>query len=84
MGQDLRNPKLKSQEVSSPKFGDCFSSKITGDLRIVLRDKDGYVEITGLIDTGGHTGNKTGYQAKKITITTPTNKSTLHFFLTFQ
>ena len=84
MSKDSREPKLKSQKVSSPKFGDCFSSKIIGDLRIVWRYKDGYVEIVGLIDTGGHTDNKTGCQAKNLTITTPTNKSTPHFSQTFQ
>lgn len=48
--------KLASHKVKTPKFGYCFSSSITGDLRLIWRYNNGLVEIIDLLDIGGHSG----------------------------
>ena len=45
---------LKSHKVNTPKFGSCFSSRITGDLRIIWRYNQGEIEVIDLLDIGGH------------------------------
>jgi mRNA-degrading endonuclease YafQ of YafQ-DinJ toxin-antitoxin module len=48
-------PELKSHKVNTPKFGECFSSRVTGDIRIIWRyGEDGLLEILELLDIGGH------------------------------
>ena len=48
-------PSLGSHKVNTPKFGECFSSKITGDIRIIWRyDSDNRLEILELLDLVGH------------------------------
>ena len=57
LSQDPRNPSLGSHKVNSPKFGECVSSRVTGDIRIIWRYKDKNkleIEILELIDIGGH------------------------------
>jgi mRNA-degrading endonuclease YafQ of YafQ-DinJ toxin-antitoxin module len=50
-----RLPSLKSHKVNSPKFGDCFSSTVTSDIRIIWRyNSDGEIEILELLDIGGN------------------------------
>ena len=47
--------RLGSHKVNSPKFGSCFSSRVTGDIRIIWNyGVDGEVEILELLDIGGH------------------------------
>lgn len=48
------DPSLKSHKVNTPKFGSCFSSRITGDLRIIWRYNQGEIEVIDLLDIGGH------------------------------
>jgi mRNA-degrading endonuclease YafQ of YafQ-DinJ toxin-antitoxin module len=46
---------LHSHKVNSPKFGNCFSSSITGDLRIIWQyNQNQEIEIIDLLDIGGH------------------------------
>ena len=53
--QDPLLPSLGSHKVNTPKFGQCFSSRVTGDLRIIWRyDIDNRLEILELLDLGSH------------------------------
>jgi mRNA-degrading endonuclease YafQ of YafQ-DinJ toxin-antitoxin module len=55
--ENPKNPALGSHKVNSPKFGQCISSRITGDIRLIWRYKDITrleIEILQLIDIGGH------------------------------
>jgi mRNA-degrading endonuclease YafQ of YafQ-DinJ toxin-antitoxin module len=57
LGQDPKDPKLDSHKVKTPKFGQCFSSIITGDLRLIWsHNENNEVEIIDLLDIGGHSG----------------------------
>ncbi len=48
-------PSLGSHKVNTPKFGECFSSKVTGDIRIIWKyDENDSLEILELLDLGGH------------------------------
>ena len=52
---DPSDPKLHSHKVNSPKFGSCFSSRVTGDIRIIWNyGVDREVEVLDLLDIGGH------------------------------
>ncbi len=54
---------LKTHKVNSKKFGERYSSRLTGDLRIIWDfDKDTrLVKIIMIQDIGGHSGNKGVY-----------------------
>jgi mRNA-degrading endonuclease YafQ of YafQ-DinJ toxin-antitoxin module len=48
-------PQLRSHKVSTLKFGECYSSRVTGDIRVIWRfGADGEIEILELLDIGGH------------------------------
>jgi mRNA-degrading endonuclease YafQ of YafQ-DinJ toxin-antitoxin module len=48
-------PGLKSNKVNTPKFGECYSSRVTGDIRIIWKfGEDGEIEIIELLDIGVH------------------------------
>jgi mRNA-degrading endonuclease YafQ of YafQ-DinJ toxin-antitoxin module len=55
------DPKLKSHKVSTPKFGEAFSTSITGDLRIIWNFINEEVSIIDILDIGGHSGSKGVY-----------------------
>jgi mRNA-degrading endonuclease YafQ of YafQ-DinJ toxin-antitoxin module len=61
LGENPRNPKLYSHKVNTSKFGVCFSSKISGDIRLIWRYKNGELEILELLDIGGHSGKNSVY-----------------------
>jgi len=47
-------PSLGSHKVNTPKFGQCFSSRVTGDVRIIWQyDNENRLEILELLDLGG-------------------------------
>ena len=57
LAENPRNPSLGSHKVNSPKFGECVSSRVTGDIRIIWRYKDENkleIEVLELVDIGGH------------------------------
>lgn len=62
------NPKaapLKSHKVIAIDGSQAFSSRVTGDLRIIWRyanEAAEQVQILDLIDIGGHEGSKKVYQ----------------------
>jgi mRNA-degrading endonuclease YafQ of YafQ-DinJ toxin-antitoxin module len=48
-------PQLKSHKVNTPKFGECFSTRVTRDIRIIWQfGESGEIEILELLDIGGH------------------------------
>lgn len=55
LSEDPLLPSLLSHKVNTPKFGECFSSRVTGDIRIIWRyDSNNRLEILELLDLGGH------------------------------
>ena len=58
---DPRMHLLKSHKVKTPRFGDCFSSSINGDLRIIWDYSDSEVFVLDLLDIGGHSGSNSVY-----------------------
>ena len=55
LSEDPLLPSLLSHKVTTPKFGECFSSRVTGDIRIIWRyDSYNQLEILELLDLGGH------------------------------
>lgn len=55
-------PGLRTHKVSTRKYGEMYSSRVTGDLRIIWSfDKSDTVRIL-LLDLGGHSGKKKVYQ----------------------
>lgn len=59
-----KNPSLFSHKVDTPKFGLCFSTRVSGDIRIIWRYKKetGAIEILELLDIGGHSGGGKVYK----------------------
>jgi addiction module RelE/StbE family toxin len=55
------NPTLKSHKVVTPKFGSAFSSRVTGDLRIIWDYDGNNIDIIDLLDMGGHSGGNKVY-----------------------
>jgi mRNA-degrading endonuclease YafQ of YafQ-DinJ toxin-antitoxin module len=55
------NPSLKSHKVITPKFGTVFSSRVTGDLRIIWDFDGDNITVIDLLDIGGHSGGKGVY-----------------------
>ena len=57
LAENPNNPKLRSHKVS-----DVYSSRVTGDIRIIWQyGKDGEIQIRELLDIGGHSGAKKVY-----------------------
>ena len=59
------NPKdssLYSHQVISKQFGKLWSSKVTGDLRIIWTYNDDQVFVLDIFDIGGHEGSKSVYK----------------------
>jgi len=51
---------LKTHKVKTPKWGELYSSRATGDIRIIWR-RLGKQLILVLVDIGGHSGTKSVY-----------------------
>lgn len=56
LAENPNNPSLKSHKVDTPKFGKAYSSRVTGDLRIIWEYSKGGFQILDLLDIGGHSG----------------------------
>jgi len=53
---------LKTHKVITPKFGEAFSSRINGDLRIIWNYGQRYeIQVIDLLDIGGHSGINSVY-----------------------
>lgn len=58
LSQNPKDPKLGSHKVKTPKFGQCFSSSITKDLRLIWAySENDQIEIIDLLDIGSHSGS---------------------------
>lgn len=52
---------LETHKVNSRKYGETFSSSVTGDIRVIwILDKEQTLIII-LLDIGGHSGSKKVY-----------------------
>ncbi len=51
---------LKTHKVNTPKWGEAYSSRIAGDIRILWRQLNSELVLM-LIDIGGHSGSKAVY-----------------------
>ena len=55
LAQDPKNPTLYSHKVNTAKFGICFSSRVTDDIRLIWRYGDSeIIEVIELLDIGGY------------------------------
>lgn len=50
--QNIFDPKLNNHSLKG-KYESCRSINVTGDLRIIFQEKNGYIEIL-LLDIGSH------------------------------
>jgi addiction module RelE/StbE family toxin len=56
LAQDPKQAGLKSHKVKAPKFGECWSNRVTGDLRIIWNYSQTQLTILDILDLGGHSG----------------------------
>ena len=62
LAEDPTNPQLKSHKVTHRSGREAFSSKVTNDLRLIWLYSSDKVDVTDVIDTGGHSGGKKVYR----------------------
>ncbi len=63
ISNDPTSPKLKTHKILLGKNDFSYSSRVTGDIRIIWDyDKNGCVEIIELLDIGGHSGGNKVYR----------------------
>jgi mRNA-degrading endonuclease YafQ of YafQ-DinJ toxin-antitoxin module len=55
------DPRLKSHKVESRKYGECISSRVTGDIRILWRNSEKGLQILNIFTFGGHSGTHKVY-----------------------
>jgi mRNA-degrading endonuclease YafQ of YafQ-DinJ toxin-antitoxin module len=57
------SPSLKTHKVISKNYGEAYSTRLTGDLRIIWQfgDKNEEIKILNLLDVGGHSGTNKVY-----------------------
>ena len=58
---DPQSPQLKSHKVITKHSLKAYSSRITGDLRIIWDYNESDILILDLLDIGGHSGSKGVY-----------------------
>ena len=56
------HPSLKSHKVNTPKHGAQWSSRITGDIRVIWKYGTSERLIIILLDIGGHSGSRKVYK----------------------
>lgn len=61
--EDPFYPSLNTHTVNSKKYGEKYSSRITGDLRFIWQfdQNEGVLEVIEILDIGGHTGSNGVY-----------------------
>ena len=61
--ENPHHPSLKSHKVNTPDYGLRWSSRVTGDIRIIWDyDSSSTVFIIILLDIGGHSGSQKVYK----------------------
>jgi len=53
---------LRSHKVQTKNNGTRWSSRVTGDIRIIWDFDDNNIKIIELLDVGGHTGQNKAYK----------------------
>jgi len=61
LASDPKNPALRSHKVSSRLFGECWSSRVTGDIRIIWKYAEDTIQVISILDIGSHSGSKKVY-----------------------
>jgi mRNA-degrading endonuclease YafQ of YafQ-DinJ toxin-antitoxin module len=60
--QNEFDPRLRTHKVIGRQVGECYSSRVTGDIRILWkRDKEDWI-ILDVLDIGGHSGGSKVYK----------------------
>ena len=59
---DPAHPSLKSHKVNTSKYGVQWSSRVTGDIRIIWKYGTSERLIIILLDIGGHSGSRKVYK----------------------
>lgn len=62
METDPKAPSLKSHMVNSSRHGKRWSSRVTGDLRIIWDFNKDKINILDILDLGGHSGKNKVYR----------------------
>jgi mRNA-degrading endonuclease YafQ of YafQ-DinJ toxin-antitoxin module len=62
LATDPTSPTLRSHKVRDTDGQLAFSSRLTGDLRIIWRYANDAVDVLDLLDVGGHSGSKKVYR----------------------
>ncbi len=60
--QDPFYPSLKSHKITIKQGKSAFSSRVTGDIRILWNYQNGVAKIIDIIDIGGHEGKNKVYK----------------------
>ena len=59
---DPTHPSLRSHKVNTPDHGICWSSRVTGDIRIIWDYDSSKRLVILLIDIGRHSGSRKVYK----------------------
>jgi len=59
---DPTHPSLRSHKVNTPDYGVSWSSRVTGDIRIIWKYGSSERLIILLLDIGGHSGSHKVYK----------------------
>jgi mRNA-degrading endonuclease YafQ of YafQ-DinJ toxin-antitoxin module len=57
-----QDPQLKSHKVNGKNTGECFSSRVNSDIRILWDYSDNHIEVLEILDIGGHSGKHKVYK----------------------
>ena len=52
---------LRTHKVVTKRYRDVWSTRVTGDLRIIWKVENGIMRLLILLDLGGHSGSKKVY-----------------------
>lgn len=62
LSQDPKSNSLQSHKVNTSKYGACWSSRVTGDIRILWDYNSSEQLIILLLDIGRHSGSRKVYK----------------------
>jgi mRNA-degrading endonuclease YafQ of YafQ-DinJ toxin-antitoxin module len=62
LAKNPKFPSLKSHKVISYKFGIKWSSRVTGDIRIIWDYNNQEINVLDILDLGGHSGRNKVYK----------------------
>ncbi len=62
LSENPQHPSLKSHKVQTPDFGEKWSSRVTGDIRLIWDFDENNNLIILVLDIGGHSGSGKVYK----------------------